>query len=703
MVEVSNKHKSITVEVSSKNGNTVVAASSDTAQYWSNQSRAFAKESKDWANKLGSTVDGTEYSAKHYAELANSYIEGFDDVVTSNTNNIITTSNDCINQIAENTEAAIDSINTTKTTILNDIEFVADGEKKEIGELIDSGKDELKETIGDVKVLTTLEIGDIGIAPLGIDETKGKRRYLNGQVIIQDQYKQFTKKVKSAIVLYPSLACTESEWQTTETMTVGGQVGKFVVDDNAGTIRLPKIIMPIQGLTDLSKLGEIVSAGLPQHTHTRGTMNITGQIDNVFNGGANGSGAIYASGSTYNGPNASYNADNPLFIFDASRSWTGSTSNANYTNSLTTTNTVQQEQIQYPYFIQVATGAETEDNIINEIELNNPYSLFDVKWSDKLLNNISWLRSAGQFNSSIDYASAYNFLLTEYNSGTDTAETVAGVTITFRRGGSTGIKITTDKNAYDLILANTGTAWYFVLDVANTGFYLPQTNAFLQFGGTGDFVEAGLPDHSHNIFAGATTNTDVTATTPYIAQMGEYGAGDYKYQLSGTDVYPRGALTGLASTMYPIYGKSNTVQPNAVKGYLYFYVGETVQNANLINAGRIEEKIAGLIPDNSSLISSYGLPGTYGIGFVGGASGATYTAPANGYFEFGGKASSSSVAYLNAHIVETHLQVQSWIPPNFQGNTVRGFLPCKKGQTLSLSYYQLTLDVLFFRYAEGDE
>ena len=77
-----------------------------------------------------------------------------------------------------------------------------------------------------------LEIGDIGIAPLGIDETKGKRRYLNGQLIIQDQYVEFTNKVKSAVALYPSLACTESEWQTTATMTVGGQVGKFVVDEN---------------------------------------------------------------------------------------------------------------------------------------------------------------------------------------------------------------------------------------------------------------------------------------------------------------------------------------------------------------------------------------------------------------------------------------------------------------------------------------
>ena len=83
-----------------------------------------------------------------------------------------------------------------------------------------------------------LEIGDIGIAPLGIDETKGKRRYLNGQLIIQDQYVEFTNKVKSAVALYPSLACTESEWQTIATMTVGGQVGKFVVDNKIQEVHI---------------------------------------------------------------------------------------------------------------------------------------------------------------------------------------------------------------------------------------------------------------------------------------------------------------------------------------------------------------------------------------------------------------------------------------------------------------------------------
>lgn len=37
-----------------------------------------------------------------------------------------------------------------------------------------------------------LEVGDIGFAPLGIDETQNKRRYLNGQVISQSQFVSFT-------------------------------------------------------------------------------------------------------------------------------------------------------------------------------------------------------------------------------------------------------------------------------------------------------------------------------------------------------------------------------------------------------------------------------------------------------------------------------------------------------------------------------
>lgn len=423
---------------------------------------------------------------------------------------------------------------------------------------------ELEKYIQD-NTVGSLEIGDIGIAPLGIDETEGRRRYLNGQIIIQEQYTVFTEKLKSAVALYPTLGCTEDEWQTAVTMSAVGQCGKFVIDDENGTIRLPKIIMPIQGLTDLSTLAEIVEAGLP---------NITGitSYRSDLTSGAFGKyqGTAYGLSDSSSSPNC--------INFDASLS------NPIYGKSTT----VQPEAIQYPYFIQVATGSSTIGNITNTIELNNPYSLLDVRWSDKLLNNISWLRSEGQPNARSDYNDVYELLLREYNSASDTTETINDISIVFRRGAETNIKVTTDKTAYDSILASTGTAWYYVIDIENETFYLPQTNGFFQFGGTGEFVEAGLP----NIEAGLTYRWGCVASagTGAITMTGKQSV-----QASTGSGSSYSELAFDASRSNPIYGKSDTVQPNAVKGYLYFYVGETTQNANLINAGRMGEKIVDLL------------------------------------------------------------------------------------------------------------
>ena len=457
---------------------------------------------------------------------------------------------------------------------------------KDIQEAKDEAIDELKNITGG-----TVPLGFIGFSALGIDETLNLQRYLNGQIILQDQFKGFTKFLKRRIELYPSLACTEDEWQTTITMSAFSQCGKFVIDDNAGTIRLPKVVN-IQGLTDLSKLGEIVEAGLPNHKHHEFSDQNNGtSSDNKYTqqleSGMQVTSMWYSGYAAYvlartNSPANVGLSSNPI-------------DQTIYGNS----DTVQQEQIQYPYFIQVATGSEVEDNIINEIELNNPYSLLDVKWSDKLLNNISWLRSEGQSNSRAIYNDVYDLILREYNSGTDETETVGGVSITFRRGSETNIKVTTNKSAYDSILSATGTAWYYVIDATNETFYLPQSDGFLQFGGNGDFVEAGLPNitgktgynFQESRASGAFSSSNVTQSNAIFANTANNTAQFFDASLSN-----------------PIYGNSDTVQPNAVKGYLYFYVGETVQNANLINAGRIEEKMHSLISDNSSLISGYGMP-----------------------------------------------------------------------------------------------
>ena len=138
------------------------------------------------------------------------------------------------------------------------------------------------------------------------------------------------------------------------------------------------------------------------------------------------------------------------------------------------------------YYIN-SQGEETEFKL-DDIELNNPYSLFDSKYSDHDLNNLSWLKSSGQWNAKAVYPTAYDKLLKVYN-GTETVEGLS-------------VKLSTE----------TYTDYDFVLNTADETFRLP------------------LKNHTAD---------------------------------DGNSV-----LT------------------------LYYYIGETVQNANLIDAGRIGEQLA---------------------------------------------------------------------------------------------------------------
>lgn len=98
----------------------------------------------------------------------------------------------------------------------------------------------------------------------------------------------------------------------------------------------------LQGASGTQTAGTEVSAGLPNisvssngaHTHTRGSMNITGGV--TMHGAGNGctvihgaAGAFYGSGieSAYHGPDCLSGASSESFIdFSADRTWTGSTS-----------------------------------------------------------------------------------------------------------------------------------------------------------------------------------------------------------------------------------------------------------------------------------------------------------------------------------------------------------------------------------------
>ena len=117
-----------------------------------------------------------------------------------------------------------------------------------------------------------LEVCDIGMA-LYVDETKGLRRYLNGQIVdINTNTQAFLNRLKDITTLHPSLLCTEEEWQSAKTMSAFGQVGKFVFNYNGAdivSVRLPRVVN-VQGLFDLQNLGMTVDESLPNIKGTIG-------------------------------------------------------------------------------------------------------------------------------------------------------------------------------------------------------------------------------------------------------------------------------------------------------------------------------------------------------------------------------------------------------------------------------------------------
>ena len=148
---------------------------------------------------------------------------------------------------------------------------------------------------------------------------------------------------------YTAIFDTEANWQAA--VTANGVCGKFVYDSVNNTVRLPKITGILEGTTDLTALGDLVEAGLP---------NITGQT------GASSVGNRFPATGAF-----SYRSDMGNNTYGSSGSGAGdvvymdaSNSSPIYGNS----NTVQPQTIKILYYIVIATSTKTDIEVdIDEI------------------------------------------------------------------------------------------------------------------------------------------------------------------------------------------------------------------------------------------------------------------------------------------------------------------------------------------------
>lgn len=521
-----------------------------------------------------------------------------------------------------------------------------------------------------------LEVCDIGMS-LYIDETKGLRRWLNGQIVAINQNTQgFLTRLKKIVALYPSLLTTEENWQAAKTLSDYGQVGKFVFnyaedEKTVESVRLPAVVN-VQGLLDLQNLGMTVEAGLP---------NIEGMVYYGHGYLANATGAFYR-GVPRELPRTTdgkVERDYEL-LFDASRS------NPIYG----ATDTVQEEAIQYPYYIQIATGQETEVNITNEIELNNPFFFGMSNYFKFKPNSLSWLKPTGYYEPKAAHPDYYNWILENVNKGVEgfkgqegycfiatdssgyywwvsTESPVVGASVYRYDAGVNsmffdGTVETLTSNGFTFNSIFEGPSYTVIRDSSkDTSILHPAvwiTDNDIAINTSAETFRLPLLDGSECLVSDRYIDLTLQASGTKYAAVANGFVFFEKLNTSNTQfVKGTNLSSGYADISYGTYSGSTPSILLKVKrgdifsidydaagvtnsfrfiyargnGSLYYYVGETVQNANLIDAGRMQEQITNInAPSRGYLVQSY----------VNGTSG--YRVYSDGWCEQWGKSNSTS-------------------------------------------------------------
>lgn len=263
----------------------------------------------------------------------------------------------------------------------------------------------------------------------------------------------------------------------------------------------------------------------------------------------------------------------------------------------------------------------------------------------------------------------------------------------------------TTESAWQTSVTNYEVCGKFVYNSTNNTLRLPKITGFIE--GTnvitdlGNLVEAGLPNFS------GTFRTDYASTTGDLTYVNQtFSSGIAGSTSSNSDSVVTIDLSNASS----IYGNSNTVQPQSVKVYYYIVVATSTKTSIEVDIDEIETDLNGkadvdLSNSNNQakiLMAGMGMPSNTYENLTLGASGTSYTAPANGWFYFSKNAGASSkyISLKNS----TACNMQTELISNASNNVLHTYLPVSKGDTVLVEYDATGTTNLFrFIYAQGSE
>ena len=251
-----------------------------------------------------------------------------------------------------------------------------------------------------------------------------------------------------------------------------------------------------------------------------------------------------------------------------------------------------------------------------------------------------------------------------------------------------------------------GVCGKFVYDsVANT-VRLPKITGFIE--GTvdatalGDLVQAGLPNITGQLNNGGYTfRNDVTTNGVFYASN---NSSYYPSVSSGSGI---NLLNFDASRCSSIYGNSTTVQPQTIKVLYYIVVATSTKIDIQVDIDEVVTDLnskAGTDLTNvnssgTSLGAGWGMP-SISTNLTLGASGTTYTAPANGWFAI----SKEVPAWSELVLMGSCFQARQMNTSTTNAATLKEYLPVKKGDVVTVIYGGSgTTDYFLFVYAEGSK
>jgi hypothetical protein len=200
---------------------------------------------------------------------------------------------------------------------------------------------ELFKFAGDYNFKSALPVGAVFASALPL--TDSSVHLLDGSTISQTGiYEQFAVYLKSLRDAGYKITCTQSEFDTS--VSTYGQCGKFVINDNTKTIRLPKITEFIASSNGGQEIGLAELDSFKSHNHT------------MQSAGAH----THSTTHTYSGVSGSWNNSADLLTASRNAGTVAKSTSSNGSHTHTIDNTggseTRPKNIRYPYYIVLISG-----------------------------------------------------------------------------------------------------------------------------------------------------------------------------------------------------------------------------------------------------------------------------------------------------------------------------------------------------------